>query len=532
MTTAASATGQGSTPAEPAGTLGNSGSPWKTAVAFVVPYLILMLAWAFANPPAAAPDEPDHLVKAIGMATLDIGAQYTGPPIGHGGIGQQRNASISRVISIPGNLVPDGYLCEIFRPTVTASCLPTETSPSTAPKGVIVPLGSYPPFLYPPIGWVAGLASTPTQAFLFARIFGALICAMLLLLGAAHLVRILGRRALLGTFVGLTPMVVFCGGSVTTSGFEICAAFATACIVVAGLRRPATLAEPGTQLLLAGVGATLILSRQLGAVIFGLMMLLLLARIGPRFFWKLLLDRHPAFLSSVGYLLLSGIAVALWERTYDHPSMIGSVFSASALGSFGLQSYGVLRSGVAQFGWLDTLIPPWFLAIWLVLCMVLIGMAALIGGRADRLTLVLWSAVLYVIAFVTYATIFYPVGASLQGRHLLALFMLLPLLSGVVVSEQLDKVDTRIVGRMFMLIGVTMPILQAVSLYLNSRRYAVGTEGAIWFFPTSQWQPPLGWAPWLILGLAGAVVLGWSISRASRTDAREEHSNGHRLVER
>lgn len=498
---------------------------WGSALIFVVPYLVLMLAWALSNPPAASPDEQDHLVKAIGMAGFDIGEKYLGPPLGDGGIGQQRNASISRVITIPANLVPGGgaggpgYLCEIFSPTTTASCLPTSATTSTAPEDVVVAVGSYPPFLYPPIGWMASLASTPTQAFLLARIFCALASSLLLLLGAAHLVQALGRRALLGAFVGLTPMVVFCGGSVTTSGLEICAAFATACIVVAALRRPATLAEPGTQLLLAGVGATLILSRQLGAVTFALMMLVLLVRLGPRFFWTLAVGRRPAFLSSVAVLLIAGISVAVWERLYDHPSMLGSAFSASALGLFGEQSYGVLRSGVAQFGWLDTMIPPWFVAAWIVLGLVVIGTAVVIGRRADRITLMVWSVLLLAIAYVTYATVFFPLGALLQGRHLLAFFVLLPLLSGVIVVERLTAAGPRIVARMFGWAAIIMPVLQAVSLYLNARRYAVGTQGPLWFLGHAVWAPAGGWILWLTLGLVGSGALAAAI-RSSATEHR------------
>lgn len=505
---------------------------WRTATLFVVPYVVLMLAWAFSNPPGAAPDEPGHLVKAIGMARLDIGKKYAGTPEGKPGIGQQRNASLSRVITVPANLAPDGYVCEVFRPTATAACLPTHTSSSTAPKDVIVPLGSYPPFLYVPIGWFAVLASTPTQAFLLARVFCALASSLLLLLGAAHLVRALGRRALLGAFVGLTPMVVFCGSAVTTSGFEISAAFATSCVVVAGVRRPATLTQPGTQILLAVVGGTLILSRQLGVVTFGLMMVLLVLRIGPGFFWRLATAKRGAFLSSVAVLVVAGIAIALWERAYDHPSMIGSAFSAQALGSFGLQSYGILRSGVAQFGWLDTLIPPWFLAGWVVLAVMLIGTAALVGRRADRLTLLLGSLILLAVGFFTYATVFYPVGAVLQGRHLLAMFMLLPLIAGVMIVEQLDAGNPKIVSRMFRLCAIIMPVLHAVSLYLNARRYAVGSQGPVVFFGASRWQPPLGWSPWLVLGLIGAGALGGSILSSGRSRPGLSDGEGTTLVER
>ncbi|MET3806571.1 hypothetical protein ABIB25_003587 [Nakamurella sp. UYEF19] len=508
-----------------------AGGHWGSAGVFVVPYLILMLSWAFSNPPGAAPDEPDHLVKAIGMSSFDIGSKYTGAAVGNGGIGQQRNASISRVITVPGNLAPVGYTCYAFRTDTSAACL-SKTTTSTTSRDVVDPLGSYPAFLYVPMGWVTALASTPTQAFLLVRLFCALVCSLLLLLGAAHLVRGLGRRALLGAFVGLTPMVVFSSSVVTTSGFEICAAFAVACVVVVGLRRPETLAESGTQLLLAGAGGTLILSRQLGAVTFALLMLLLLVRVGPAFFLRLLRAHRPALVSAVGILALCGVAVLVWERAYDHPSMVGSALSGPALGSFALKSYSVLESGVAQFGWLDTAVPPWVLALWIMLGVLLIGAAALLAPRSDRLTMLVWFLLLLLIAYFTYATVFFTVDAGLQGRHLLAFFQLIPLLAGVVLVERLDQLDSAVTARFFTLVAVVMPVVQVISLYVNARRYAVGSAGPVWFLPAAAWEPPLGWWPWLLLGLIGAVWLGRNIIMFGSMDATKSKEKEMADVER
>ncbi len=487
--------------------------PWRTAALFAVPFLVLMLAWAFSGPPNTGPDEQDHLVKAIGMSTLNIGAEYTGAPRGKG-LGADRNRSISRVIEVPAHLAPAGFGCELRRPTVSAGCLrPTVT---LAPIDYVDPLGSYPPYLYAPIGWVIRLASNSTGAFLLARTFCALVCFVLLLLGSAHLVRWLGRRALLGAAVALTPTVVFSGSVVTTSGIEICAAFATTCVVVAALRRRQSLLEPGSQLLLAGVGVTLILSRQLGVVTFGLLMLLLLIRIGPRFFSGLLARHRPAFLGSLAALVAAALAVLVWEQRYDHPNHVGSAVSSAALGQFTTSSYGLVRSGVALFGWLDTNIPNFFVALWIVAFVVLFGTAVLLGDRADRWTLVLWSALVLVVGYATYATVFFPVGAGLQGRHILAVFLLLPVLAGVTAVERLDRIDPAITRRMFRVAAVVVPVLHFVSLYLNSRRYATGVRGPVWFLPDAQWEPPLGWGIWLIAGAIASASLSWRIWSAGR----------------
>jgi len=83
----------------------------------------------------------------------------------------------------------------------------------------------------------------------------------------------------------------------------------------------------------------------------------------------------------------------------------------------------------------------------------------------------------------------------------------------VVASERLDALDLDISRRLFSMVGVAVPALQFVALYLNSRRYAVGTKGPVWFLSDAQWQPLLGWVPWLVFGLVGAMLLGRCIHR-------------------
>lgn len=130
----------------------------------------------------------------------------------------------------------------------------------------------------------------------------------------------------------------------------------------------------------------------------------------------------------------------------------------------------------------------------------------------------LGSLVVLAVAYFTYATVFFPVGASLQGRHLLAVFMLLPLLAGVALVHRLDHIDATVGRRMFRVAAVVVPVLQFVSLYLNSRRYAVGTSGSVGCLPDAQWQPPLGWGVWLIAGAVATALLAWRIWSAGRIE--------------
>ena len=156
---------------------------------FVLPYVLLGLWWALANPAIAAPDEDAHLVKALGMARFDIGVP--GPPAADpNNLGEVRNASITRVVEIPGPLDPAGYTCFIFHAEATAACQPTTPRTTEGDVAASTTLGAYPPFLYPVAGWVASLGSDPASADRLGRLVVLAASVLLLWLACAHVVRI------------------------------------------------------------------------------------------------------------------------------------------------------------------------------------------------------------------------------------------------------------------------------------------------------------------------------------------------------
>ncbi|MCU1656964.1 MAG: hypothetical protein JWO57_1620, partial [Pseudonocardiales bacterium] len=162
-------------------------SPWLMAGLFVAPYLILMITWAISNPPGAAPDEPSHLVKSLGMAHFDVGSKYIGTSgatcpasegqCGHSIFVRRRGDSLRRVVQIPARLSPAGLTCEAFRPDVSAACLSNAPPPGHGTLTATTALGSYPPVLYVPIGLAAISMPTPVDAFLAARVVCALMSA-------------------------------------------------------------------------------------------------------------------------------------------------------------------------------------------------------------------------------------------------------------------------------------------------------------------------------------------------------------------
>lgn len=488
----------------------------RWALLWVLPYLLFGVVWVFTNPPGAAPDETDHLIKAIAAGRLDIGVTFTGQ-LGEDLV-SQRSSSTARTVNIPANLAPDGFLCTAFQPDVTAACLPT--SPVGGPELVerTTTVGAYPLFGYVPMGIATRFADTPQQAIHLARLVSLLMSVGLLFLAAWHLTRWMGRGAAVGLAVGVTPMAIFAASSVSTSGVEIFSAAAVAAVVVVSGKRPATLADPGTLAVLTISASALVLSRQLGAVTFVVLAVVALLRGGARVVWEQLrLGRWPmiATLIVVG---LSCVSLLVWEIRYDHPALTGSLFSAGAFGAYIDQSFVYVSKGVGWFGWLDTPLPGPAIALWVYVAVTMIGGAILLGRRADRWTLIGLFVVIAAVAYVTHATVFYPVAAGLQGRHMLPIFMILPTFAGVVLAEHLQSAPhPGAVRRLAVLVGITMAGLQLFSLIINARRYAVGAEGPVWFVPSAQWAPRFGWWPWFAIAAAAAFWLAIMIIRGGRS---------------
>ncbi len=477
----------------------------RVATLFVLPYLLLGVVWVFANPAMAAPDEDAHLVKALGMARLDIGVP--GPPTAEtGDLGAVRNASITRVVEIPAPLDPVGYACFFFRPELTAACQPTTSRTAGGDVAARTTLGAYPPFLYPPVGWAASLGSDPVSATRLGRLVVLVSSAVLLWLACWHLVRWLGRRSLGGVAVLLTPMAVFCLGILNTSAAEILGALGMAAVVTVYARRPESLAATGTQLTVLVCGTALVLSRQLGIVTMALLTVLLLGLGGWREVWAGLRARRPVTWAAVLLPAVSTLAVAAWELRYDHPVLLGPWLSADSLRGFREQWMQLIQESVGWFGWLDVRPPYDVNLVWFAAAVALVVTALVVGDRRDRVVLVGAVLVALVVCYVTYSRVFFPINAGLQGRHVLPIFALVPVWSGVVVAERLAPRAFDVAVRVA---AVALPLVVLVGLYLNAKRYAVGLDsGSAWFVPVAHWAPPLGWYPWLVLTLVGVVVLG------------------------
>ena len=495
------------TPATGTGPEGRSA--WLAAVLFTLPVVLLALAWLVATPAAGAPDEPSHLIKALAVARGDLGTPGGPAPAGSLPV-IVRNASISRVVTIPGRLAPDGYACFAFRDDVTAACQRSQAPRQTGDVVTTTTLGAYPPFLYPPIGWAASLGQTPQEAFLLGRAVVLAVTGLLLLLASWHLVRWLGRRALVGVMVLATPLAVFCMAVLSTSGIEIFAALGVAVVVTVWSRRPESLQARSTLVVLGGCGTLLVLSRQLGIVTMGALVLLFLALGG----WRDVLDavrrRSRLLLTVLAVVGLATVATTVWELGFDHPALTGTVLDAGAWSRWWGRAWLMVgQSGVGWFGWLDTRMAPGVTDAWLVLLAAVVLLALLVGSWRDRLVLAATTLGLVAMAGAVYVTVFDPVHAGLQGRHVLPFLAVLPVYAGVVLGERLPP---RLTGALLVALAVALPLTQLYGFLLAGERNAVGLPHVSWsFVDRATWAPPGGWPVWIGLATVacGLMAAGW-----------------------
>lgn len=484
----------------------------RLAALFVLPYLLLGVVWVFANPAGAAPDENDHLVKALGLARLDIGAP--GPPAAADApLGDVRNASIARIVQIPARLDPSGLVCFQFRPDVTAACQAAGVRAGDEQVAVRTTLGSYPPFLYPVLGAVARLGSTASEAILLGRLTVLLLSVPLLWLACRQLVRWLRPPALLGVSVGVTPMAVFCLGVLGTSSFEILGALCWAAVVTTYRGRPECLDDAATWWTLLIGGVALVLSRQLGIVTLGVLAVLLLALGAWRPVLSALRARHWLPWASVALLTVACLAVGVWEVGFDHPVLLGPWLSVDGARAFVGVLPQLVQEGVGRFGWLDVRPPDAVNLVWFAAVAGLLVAGLVRGDRRDRVVLTSLLSVGLLVCVATYTRVFWSIGAGLQGRHVIPLLLVLPLWAGAVLAGRVPR----------WLVGtgcVALPGVLLAGLLLNAQRYAVGLDparGLWWWLPDAQWSPPLGWWPWLALSVAACALLGWTWWRTSRT---------------
>jgi hypothetical protein len=143
----------------------------------------------------------------------------------------------------------------------------------------------------------------------------------------------------------------------------------------------------------------------------------------------------------------------------------------------------------------------------MVAALVLLGGASAVKRGAGREIAALLLTGVVAVAVIAAFLAFGSHAGLTQGRWFIALLAGIPILAGwmagsLPATSGLESTSRIVVGALILGVGACL----AVYWWLNEYRYSVN-GGSLFFLGHSLWQPPLGWAPWIVCGVLGLVAL-------------------------
>jgi hypothetical protein len=462
--------------------------------------------WALTNPVFASPDEPTHVIRAD---ALDHG-QLTGDEQ-RGRLNEEfRPVRDSvRVVQAP----------EIYRRAAGPPCFAFEKGVaacfgfegSSRDTGVLTYAAEQPPAYYSVAGivsWVRspGAGTVYLMRFLTALMTGAFVATAITALRRAASPTLLA----VGVALAVTPMVLFMSGSVNPNGVEIGAAIA---LWVCGLVLVSTAGTPVDNRLVAAAGiagCTLALSRQLGPLWLGVIVLTVvslsnrvalqrLARSGWVRLWLLLVLACVVFQVAWGAIVRPRDATLVDRAPADLSTLEVVQDSIGAT----LQWY---REMVGWFGWLDTPAPIITWLLWTALIAFLVFVAIAWADRRRVTVLLAVLAGVVVVPIVIETTPYRATGTFWQGRYALPLAVGVPILAAFALASS-DRGRELVTPRFALTAGIAVGVAQFLAFGQNLRRYTVGYDGELQFWRDPQWLPPLVSPLLFVLAFAVVVVV-------------------------
>ena len=334
---------------------------------FFIAMLVVVVTWAVGIPKFASPDETAHVFKAYGTAHGQLLGEPVPPPFPNN----------LREFDGPDSLGPTNLQCFNGQPDVPAACA-TEVSPQ-----LISSAAWYPVWYYGLVGVPVAVAGQSESVFAY-RLVSAGLCVALLTLAMC-----VGKRAVRADvvalqLVALTPMALFLMASVDPNAIEIAGFVA----IWACLTRVTTDAEvPGRLLVLASVlSAAVVLMRPI-AIVWMISMVAIVLILTSAQRRRELMSRR-LLIWSIGptaIALLASWAWALYARIEVKDERLTNSLSLVAALRQSVDNWGTyVRQTVGVLGWLDTTLPSFVYALWImaIVVIVLIHLRAEPSARA------------------------------------------------------------------------------------------------------------------------------------------------------
>jgi predicted membrane protein DUF2142 len=479
-------------------------------------WLLLVAAWIGGNPPFAGPDEEWHYLRSLGVSEgVIVGAPAHGAGLGANAVQVAWTDQATRRVPVPAGKAPASAACYVVLPERPATCLDSFKPPASA--GVAVtPVGTYEPLPYLLPAVAVGVADRPAAALRLGRVASALIPAVLLGLALAALWTG-SLLSVVGLVLAVTPMAVFSVALLNGSGIEIAAAICFAASLLRLVRR----GSPAPRWVWAAVavsGVSLALSRS-GSPVW--LVLILAATLSPGGAREAVRGHRRAALMTGTALLLAVVGNRVWEAVYGpdiHAGLEG--------GSLRLTIHEWWHAAsdlVGRFGYLETRVPLLAIVTWFALVGVLVALALWLGSRRERVVLAVTTLGALVVPAAFWLIWYRHTGFDLQGRHVLPVMVVVPLLAGEIAWRRRERLGAQVAWLLPVVSLGAAGVIQLVGWWTYARRSAVGVDGPLWFIGDAAWSPPVGWGLWAVLAMLGAASLVAAAALAARS--RGGHSS-------
>ncbi|MDQ3898576.1 MAG: DUF2142 domain-containing protein [Actinomycetota bacterium] len=466
---------------------------WWTGFAILT---LLGGLWSLANPVFSVPDEPAHVVYAAAAVRGELFAPTDG---------------IDTTVTVPATYrnANTAAACFIFYATVPAGC----AEPFVAQSGdaqVVTTAGRYPPAYYLYAGSATLLADGATAVYLM-RFLTLLACAALLASAFSSARRSRSPWPVTALVLACTPMVLFFMGGVNPQGPELAAGIAlwsSALALFSSVRGPDGVAGPVSGRLLARcliTMAVLAVVRPMSIAWLGLIVIVVLVARSTVPTFRAVLRRRATILGGLAIGLLVGASAAWilardalrqWSRPVDMEASRAALFSVSKLDD-------EVREMVGIFGWLDTPAPGLVYLVWFGAVGLVVGLAAAVANRRERLALIVIVAVSVMVPVASELSSYGESGFAWQGRYILAFSAGLVVLSGyVLVGRVPAALSVRVCRGLVVAVGAA----HVVAFVGNLNRYVHGI-GGFWWLDAPGWRPPVP-AAVLILSFLAVTAVG------------------------
>ena len=474
-------------------------------IRLLIGWSLLALAWVFANPPLAAPDEQDHYVRAVGIAQGHlVGAPAPEARIGADPAEIRFDQQTQRAVVVPAKLDPTPFNCYLANPRLSAACIGRPPR-AGMPARLVTSVGTYPPVGLLAAAAVVQAGENPPQAVLFGRVVTMPIALALLIAAAAVLFAPSGGwLSLVGILAACTPTAIFLASSLNPSGLSVSAGIA----LTASLRRIGrdTGAQARAWVLFGLSGALLALSHPTGLPWALLLTAGVVAFTGVRTAWRLTREHRRPAAFGIGLFAAGALASLTWHAIHGPNTPIAYRGIRYALGMVPKQSWAAVRDLVGGFGYLEFRLPVAVYLLWFALVAVVAIAAVRAGSRRERNGVLAAGALACIVPVSVWMVFGRAVGIGINAREYMPVLVAFPMLAGEVVYRNRDRLSRATAVSLATLAPLAAAV-QFVAWYLNGRRAAVGTSGPLLFLSDPEWQPPLGWLPWIAVAGCGVLLL-------------------------